>query len=179
MNKNEIKEIFKYLKVAYTNYEFKKEFFDYWEKELINYDFNDIMNRLKELMSDERYSYQPPLLDNVIKGLTRKNEKVIVEEKTMLCPRCNKPLSADEYEEHFDRCSSIDYVIRESKKWFRKELTRKFLWQMSKEEFDERYYKLLKYIMEHTNDENERKRISYIFNPPSQEEAQEFLKQNA
>ena len=46
---------------------------------------------------------------------------------------------------------------------------------MSEEEFNERYNKLLYYIYEHTENESERTRIGFIFNPPSKEKAKDFL----
>ena len=107
--------------------------------------------------------------------MQRKYEKIDYKEQNVRCQRCNKIVKESEYDAHFDRCSSIDYVIRESKKWFRKELTRKFLWEMSDEEFNERYNKLLHYIYEHTQNESEKTRIGFIFNPPSREKAMSFL----
>jgi len=179
MNKNEVIELLDFITINYPNFKIDESNFEntvnVWHDELQQYELDDVKKNLKEFMADDYYQKEPPKLSMLVKGLTKKHEKINWSEVETYCPRCHKPLSQSEYDEHFDRCSSIDYVIRESKKWLRKNLTRRFLWQMSKEEFEERYNKLLKYIMEHTTDERERTRIGFIFNPPSKEKAKQFL----
>ena len=46
---------------------------------------------------------------------------------------------------------------------------------MSDEEFQERYCKLLHWIQNHTQNESEKTRIEFIFNPPKKERAKSFL----
>jgi len=181
MNSEKIKEIVKYLKTSYPSYEFKNEMIDYWINELSQYDYEDIMNRLKELMGEERYSYQPPLLEAITKGITKKHNKVDFNELVYFCRICRRPFnSKEELDIHEDRCSAIKYIASQYKRFRLPNLTtnkKRELYELPEEEFDKQYKMILKYVMQHTNDEMEKTRISFIFNPPSQEKAKEFLNQ--
>jgi hypothetical protein len=172
MNIEQVTEMLNYILSIYPKtFKFDKQMVNVWYNELQQYDYEDVKISLEELLKKD----YPPVLTQITKGLRKIYDKNNIEQATMLCPRCRKPLTKEEYDEHFDRCSSIDYMIRETKKWFKREITRKFLWSMSKEEFDIKYKNLLKYIKEHTLDEQESTRISFIFNPPSKERAKKFL----
>ena len=46
---------------------------------------------------------------------------------------------------------------------------------MKEIDFEEYYNTILKYVMNHTTDASEKTRIGFIFNPPSEEKAKEFL----
>lgn len=177
MNKENIKEIIKFLKTSYPNYEFKREMIEYWEQELSQYDYEDINNRLKELMSEDRYAYQPPLLEALTKGITKKHNKVDFSQLTYFCAFCRRPFNdKQELEEHQDRCRSIKYIESQYKRFNWGEVRNKAeMYNMSEEEFDKGYKIILRKVQNATNDEMEKQRIEFIFNPPSQEQAKEFL----
>lgn len=179
MNKEQIKEIIMYIKNSYSNYEFKKEMIEYWEQELSQYEYEDINNRLKELMSEERYAYQPPLLEAITKGITKKHNKVDFSQLTYFCRFCGRPFNdKNELDLHEDRCSSIRYIKSQYKRFRWPELSGtqiKEMYEMSEEEFDTKYKIILRKVQNLTNDEMEKQRIEFIFNPPSQEQARKFL----
>lgn len=178
MKQEEVIDLLEFININYPDFKVNDKVTKMWYDELQQYDIEDVKDNLRSFMSNEYYQKEPPKLALLTKDLVKKYEKVHLDNVETRCPRCNRPLSLEDYDKHFDRCSSIDYVIRETKKWFRKELTRKFLWEMSEEEFNERYNKLLHYIYEHTDNESERTRIGFIFNPPSKEKAKSFLEEN-
>lgn len=176
MNRDEVTELLNYINLNYPYFKVDSEVVSAWLNELQMYDVEDVKRNLKELMAEDLYSKTPPLLSRIIRGLTPKKEKIDFTKTIYFCPRCNKGFnSKEECDDHFDRCSSVDYVIRETRKWFKKELTRKELFAMSDEEFQERYYKLLHWIHDHTQNESEKTRIEFIFNPPKKERAKSFL----
>lgn len=179
MKTEQAKEIIKYLKNSYPSYEFKKELIEYWCEEFTQYDYEDINNRLKELMGDERYAYQPPLLEALTKGITKKHNKVDFSQLVYYCLFCKRPFNdKSELDLHEDRCSSIKYIQRQYKRFGWPKLTGtqiKEMYNMSEEEFDEKYKVILRKVQKLTNDENEKRRIEFIFNPPTQEGAKEFL----
>lgn len=176
MNREEVLDLFEFLNMNYPTFESSPEKINVWLKELQMYDIADVKRNLKELMAEDLYSKTPPLLSRIIRGLTPKGEKLDFNKTVIYCPRCHKGFNSHEEEdEHFSRCSSVDYVIRETRKWFKKELTRKELFDMPDEEFQDRYKKLLWWIHDHTEDERERARIEFIFNPPSREKAKAFI----
>lgn len=176
MTREEVLDLFEFLNLNYPTFESSPERINAWLNELQMYDTEDVKKNLKDLMAEDLYSKTPPLLSRIIRGLTPKNEKLNFTEIVYFCQRCHKGFnSKEECDIHFDRCLSIDYVIRESRKWFKKELTRKELFEMSDEEFKKRYNKLLYWLYENTQDESEKTRISFIFNPPTRERAKQFL----
>lgn len=176
MNREEVVNLFEFLETNYPTFSYSSKTIDTWLNELQMYDVDDVKRNLKGLMAEDLYSKTPPLLSRIIRGLTPKNEKLDFTKSVIFCPRCHKGFNSHEEEdEHFGKCSRVDYVIRETRKWFKKELTRKELFAMPDEEFQERYKKLLWWIHDHTEDEREKTRIEFIFNPPSKEKARSFI----
>ena len=177
MNKEQVTEIINFISDSYKYFEPTEILIEAWQEELYQYDYEQVKNSLKSYMAEDRFQSQPPTIYMLVKNLPKIYDKIDFTKDTFYCDICNKAYNdLDQLEKHRDKCSSIRYVIKQNKKWFNRTIDKKFLWQLSDEEFEERYNKLLKYIMEHTTDENEKTRIGYIFNPPSAEEAREFLK---
>lgn len=179
MNREQTIKLISQLQMNYPNFveEDKVEkMVDYWATELSQYDYEDVMERFKQLLGDNRFQMKPPTLIYIISSLTPKHDKINYEKGVFFCPNCNRPFNLEPVmNKHWDRCRSVDYIIRETKKWFNKKISRKSLFDLSEEEFEKAYDRLLHYIYEHTQDKHEKTRIGYIFNPPSQEEARQFL----
>lgn len=179
MNNNETMQILNLIKFNYPNFEIKEGMPEMWFDVLMEYSFEDVKMKLEEHLSEDRFQKQPPTAYLLVKGLPKIRDRIDFTKDTFYCDICNRPFNnQEELKIHRDKCSSIRYLIKQNKKWFNRNIDKKFLWNLSDEEFDERYNKMLKYIMEHTTDENERTRIGYIFNKPSEEEALKFLKGN-
>ena len=174
MNKIEVKEILDYLENNYVNFKVTQDMFNMWLDELQQYDKEDVMNKLKQMIGTGTYRVQPPVLVSITNGLQKTSNKIDWTKIVTFCPKCNKAFQCDEnmysqeYVNHRGKCNSIEYVIRQTKKWFNKDLTRGELWAMPEKEFNERYDKLLHYIYENTEDETERTFIGYVFNPPKE-----------
>ena len=176
MNREEVVDLFEFLEINYPSFSYSSKTIDTWVSELQMFDVDDVKRNLKELMAEDLYSKTPPLLSRIIRGLTPKKEKIDFTKNIYFCSRCNRGFnSKEECDEHFNRCSSVDYVIRETRKWFKKELTRKELFAMSDEEFQERYCKLLHWIQNHTHNESDKTRIEFIFKKKKKERAKSFL----
>ena len=182
MNKEEVKEILMILKINYPNIINESniaQMLDTWTTELSQYDRNDVRDRIKDLLSKQEYQMKPPTLYHIIATLKKKNEKINWEEMVYFCDNCKRPFNSyDEMMKHRARENSIRYIERETKKWYNKELTdteKAKLYQMEEKTFQEGYNRLLKHIQENTTDEEEKIRIEYIFNPPNEIEALEFI----
>lgn len=175
MNKADVREILECIALNYKTFEITETLFKMWLDELQQYDKEDVMNKLKDMIASGKYNINPPMLMTLVNGLTKKSKKLDWSKNITYCRRCNKAFQCDkdgyskDYKEHEGKCKSIDYVIKQTKKWFGKELTRAELWAMNEKEFNERYDKLLHYIYNHTEDDNEKTIIGYIFNPPTVE----------
>lgn len=182
MKKNETIEMMKYLKQNYEFFEITEEKVNVWYESLKEYKFTDVLNNLKKVIGTGQWKQVPPI-DVITHGLKEQSLYLDWQKGVVKCPRCGKVFNVDNefyqskaLEEHRSKCNSIDYVIRETKKWFDKDLTRSELWKMSNDEFDYRYNKLVKYIKNHTEDETTKRFLDYEINPPSDEKAREELK---
>lgn len=176
MTKEQVLDLLDFLELSYSNFKTKEGMLDAWYNELQMYDEADVKINLKHYMGEERFQNNPPLVALLIRGLTPKKEKVDFSKVVYFCQRCHKAYNnKEDLDKHFDRCSSVDFVIRETKKWSKKDLTRKELFEMSDDEFEKKYNELLLWIYNHTDDEAEKTRINFFFNPPSSERAKKFL----
>ena len=122
MNKDEVKKLMNYIAMNYNTFKVTKENYEYWCNELSHYDYDDIRNRLKEMMSDEKYAYQPPFLEALTRGLTKKDNKVNLDEITYYCQFCKRPFTdKSELDIHEDRCSAIRYIRRQYQRfgWYK------------------------------------------------------------
>lgn len=174
MNKIEVKEILDYLSYNYNSFNVTEGLFKMWLDELQQYDKEDVMDKIKNMIASGYYKATAPQLVTITNGLTKTDKKIDWTKTVTFCPICNKAFQCDknlhsrEYEEHRPKCQNIRYVIKQTKKWFNKDLTRAELWNMPEKEFEERYDKLLHYIYDHTENETEKQIIGYIFNPPNE-----------
>ena len=149
-----------------------------WHKVLKDYRYEEIKDKLLKLMAMEQFQYQPPTLPFLVKDITSISEENRRNNFYYTCNICTRRFKGkEEYEKHFGRCSSVRYVIKQSKKWFKQDLekNKRDLYLMSDEEFNKRYHKLILHIRENTENEMEKECIEHILNPPSPEVAKKFL----
>ena len=176
MTKREVCDLIDFLSSHYKYFEPTKGMIDSWYEVLECYDKNDVKRSLENLMSEDKFQNQPPTVYLVVKGLSKSLEKVDISDVTMFCSKCGRGFhTREELEKHFDRCFSVQYIIREYKKHFGKELDKRVLYELSEKDFKEKYESLLTYIMNNTKDDAERMRINFYFNQPNQDEQLKFL----
>lgn len=178
MNSDQISLIIKRIKSNYPNYEMTKDMVNEWKEELSNFYWEDVNNNITKYLKSESADRFPKVY-RLTRGIpTIKQQEEQYEEYKVECPQCRRFINSKEYSKHFERCSSINYILRQIKRFNMNNMDKSFLWKLSDEEFDERYKKFLRKVQELTSDPMEKKRIEFIFNPPTQEEAQQFLKGN-
>lgn len=176
MTETEVKNLLRFLAMEYSSFNVIDDKVKYWYNELQQYDTRDVKSRLKELMANEKYALVPPVLEVIISGLTKKQNKVNFKKMVYFCKFCNRAFNVRyELDKHEDRCRSIKYILRQYENYNLGEIDKKTLYNMTDEEFDERYNKLLQVIKNKTTDEGEKRLIEFIFNPPSWEKAKQFL----
>jgi hypothetical protein len=184
MTREEIRALIEECKALYSTYrsmyedeEVSKE----WYRILKYYDIKDIYASLKK-HKEGNYQRSPITLGDLTRDLQTITEKEnrSLENIKIWCKNCGKTVLYKDAQKHEDRCRSTDYIIIQCKKWLNKAISTDYLWSLSDEEFERRYNSLLRYILEHTTNKQEKEIISYIFNSPSQSETMEFFKtQNA
>ena len=116
MTKNETKKLLNEIKGYYNSQFFIDEYvLNAWVDTMQDYDLKDAENHIKEYL--EEYPEIPPKPHTFKKGLLtieekekRKNAKYTVE-----CNLCHRWMSLEEYDEHYDRCLDIQYLVSVAK----------------------------------------------------------------
>lgn len=176
MTEDEVKELLRHLALSYSSFTIVEEKVITWHEELSLYDAKDVWNRLKKLMTYREYSLSAPTLETLIAGLTKKSLKVDFNRITYFCKRCRRAFNdRNKLLEHEERCNSINYIERQYKRFNLGTIDKKELYNLPFDEFNFKYEKLLKKVQEISDREDEKRLIDYIFSPPSEKEAKDFL----
>ena len=176
MNYEQVDELLGYISASYR-VENSTSMIYSWLDILQEYDYEEVKQALYEAMSEDRFQRTPPQAQYLVRNLVKKYDKVDYSKQVVYCPICRRPLNQSDYEKHFDRCSSVEYVLNQCIRFNSScRYTKRELYEMSEEDFEKYYNTILKFVMNRTTDESEKTRIGFIFNPPSEEKALEFLK---
>lgn len=135
-----------------------------WHQKLKDYDYSEVNAKLDEHLNNESYGDKIPKVYFLVRYLKtfeqkKKSENTI---RYVRCNLCGDNIQFSQYENHYERCSSVNYVIKQSKKYLKKNLDRNNLMSMSNADFEKKYNKLLEYIMKNSDNENEIKLICNI-----------------
>lgn len=155
----ELKEVSMLLKRIKSHYqEFIVDDFkvNEWYKELKDYSLDDVMEKLEQHLKSEQYGNQIPKVYFLTKYLTKEQDKTKKLIGSKQCNICHKFIGIDDFETHFDRCSSVDYLNRRSIDYFEKPIDKEKYMNMEQRLFDEKYNKMCYYIFEHTQNAQEK-----------------------
>lgn len=173
----EVIDLLDYMNSAYPNFDVQDDSKVLaWVDILQPYDKEDVKIALDNAMAEKQFQYNPPQAQYIVKDLIKKYEKVDYSKQVIYCQNCGRPLNQPEYKKHFERCNSVEYIVKNAKKWLNKDLSKKRLFEMSEDEFNKGYDKLLHFIYDHTANQMEKEIIGNIFNPPSAERAKKIMK---
>ena len=168
MTKDETVLILRHMSCSLPNFNYREDdVLDTWHSVLKEYDYEDTFRKINALLEEDRFQYQAFTPQLAVRDLRKISEKTKLNSYKVYCKICGRLFNSyDEEQKHFDRCSSVEYIIREYPKWYPNEALpdKKRLYNMSENEFNMGYLKLLKRIYENTLNENERIRIgNYLF----------------
>lgn len=137
---------------------------DEWYKELKDYDFDDINRKLESHLRSEEYGSAIPKVHFLTKWLKKSKDKGKVFSYEVNCPICKKWLDKDEFNRHYDRCSSINYLNKQSLKYKGEEIDKEIYLNLSYEDFNKKYDAICEYVYKHTEDEDEKKYLRNYLN---------------
>lgn len=178
MNKQEVAELVSFVNMSYP-YQIQdvNATINAWLEILQQYDYEDVKLRLKTLMQDDKYQKTCPTVYYIVRDLRAIQEKINWNKGVIYCDICGRAFNKrEELVKHEDRCRSIRYIIKQSKK-LGKDISNKKreLFEMSQLEFDKKYNELLNLVYKNSRNDTEKRIIEFIFNQPTPKEAQEFL----
>lgn len=123
-----------------------------WHDELKDYSFEDVNKKLDEHLRNEQYGNSIPKVYFLTKYLTKEKDKLTTHKYKISCSICGKPVGSDEIDKHYDRCRSIDYLMRNSERYFNKKLNREKLELANEETFRNYYWDFCKKLLPMVND---------------------------
>lgn len=156
MELKDVKIILNRIKVNYPTFVNDDYTRSEWYRELKDYSLDDVMEKLEQHFRSEQYGNQIPKVYFLTKYLTKEQDKTKKLIGSKQCNVCHKFIGIDDFETHFDRCSSVDYLNRRSIDYFEKPIDKEKYMNMEQRLFDEKYNKMCYYIFEHTKDQRER-----------------------
>lgn len=171
MELKDVKTILKRIEINYPKFVNDSYTQSEWYRELKDYDLDDVMGKLENHFRSEQYGNQPPKVYFLTKYLTKTKDKNEDEDYDTFCVVCGKRINHKLFDEHFDRCLSVQYVLRQYRRFnIPNPPTKKVLYQMDQHEFDERYKRLLMYVQKFSTNEDEKWVIDKILNGDKKDE---------
>ena len=136
-----------------------------WYKDLQYYNFDEVNKKLDEHLRSEKYGEYIPKLHFLLMYLVKEEDKDKdwLLEKNVRCGMCGKIMNYYDYEEHYKRHSSIEYIKQQYLKYKNEEIDTEKLFNMDNAEFNKKYDKILEFVLENTEDKEEKERIEKYF----------------
>lgn len=163
MELKDVKTILKRVEINYPKFVNDSYTQSEWYRELKDYDLDDVMGKLENHFRSEQYGNQPPKVYFLTKYLTKTKDKNEDEDYDTFCVVCGKRMNHKLFDEHFDRCSSVHYVLRQYDRFkIPNKPKEEELFKMEQREFDIRYNRLLQYVYKFSSNESEKEIIKKI-----------------
>lgn len=145
MTREDTKNFLRRIKQHYQDFSVDDYKIAEWHNELKDYNVDDINNKFEEHLRNEQYGNNIPKIWFLTKYLTKEKDKGKDSADKILtnCQLCGKEIKLSEYEEHYHKCSSVEYVIRQYKKYRNQELPREDIEALGNNKFEELYNKAI------------------------------------
>jgi len=142
MNRLEVKQTLDKIQAFRQSFNITNSLLDEWFKILQPYRYEDVNKKLDEYFRDATNFGQYPDAYYLTKYLRTEEQLSKTDEITARCPICLRLMPYNDLEEHYDRCSSIDYICTQGEKYLNRTFDTNKLWEMDKSTFDKLYIKV-------------------------------------
>lgn len=116
MQKTEVITFMKKIKAYYQTFSMEDYIVSEWQDRLKPYDLEDVYAKLDQHLSGELKD-QIPKLHYITKFLKTSEEKLKPSIDYLVdCNLCHRTMRLSEYDNHYSKCSSINYLLRMLKK---------------------------------------------------------------
>lgn len=78
------------------------------------------------------------------------------------CKLCNHFIRIEEFERHYNKCSSVKYIQTKTKELYNQDVSYSDLFRLDIAELNKKYFQVLNMVYEKTQDNKERRRIENI-----------------
>ena len=169
MTTSETKEIIKKIKTFRPYFQTgngKREETDFlkeWHKVFEPYKYSEVEKRLDNfLKNSDNYGKIPEahyLVNTLTKTTSKKDE---LNEITVMCPKCKMELSLDEFDTHFGRCASVEFIYTKTKQYYNQTLSKEKLFALSDKEFEDKYLQFIDGLKDKVENVKERNRLKNL-----------------
>jgi hypothetical protein len=112
MTKNEVINFLKKIKANYQSFSMEDYVINEWYDRLKPYDVDDVYSKLDQHLKGERCS-EIPKIHYITKYLKNPSEKLqSIDDYIVYCPLCQKEVRYSQFNEHYDKCLSIRYLMK-------------------------------------------------------------------
>lgn len=160
MTIEDAKQIVDKIKIYRPNFggQFDKSGFDKlkleWFRVLEPYDYEDVNKKLDDYFKNGDNFGKYPDVYYLIKFLKKHDEKVKLNGIAIKCQICGKTVDLNDYDQHYDRCSSIEYLCAMSSKYFNQTLNKSKMIKADKETFDKYYWNFCNKLYDFMKNDN-------------------------
>ena len=124
-----------------------------WYKVLVNYDNEDVNKALEEFVHVDDKNTIPAVM-TLVSGLTKISNKDI-SDIFIECRICRHKIRLKNYDPHYEKCSSIDYLSRMAFKYSNINLDVDKLYQLDDENFEKFYWSCCRSLLTKIDNEAE------------------------
>lgn len=146
MTIEETKQIVDKIKIYRPSFggQFDKSGFDKlkleWFRILEPYDYADVDKKLDEYFKNGDNFGKYPDVYYLIKYLKKHEEKLKNGNYYVRCNICGGIVEFNNYDNHYDRCNSADYLCKMSEKYFNQKLNKEKMLKASQSDFEKYYW---------------------------------------
>lgn len=148
MNRKQVADLLEKIQAYRQSFLITDTLIKEWSNILVDYDYEDVNKKLDEFFQNGENFGKYPDVYYLIKFLKKKEEKLKSGVEYLRCRFCGKVVELADYNQHYERCSSAEYLISMSKKYFDKSLNREKLLSCSLSEFEDYYLKFCEKLYE-------------------------------
>ena len=115
MTKEQASQITKKIKAYYYFFELDKDSQKIWIDKMLLFAYEDVDKKVEEhIKGEERQN--PPRIQDLIRFLMTEQQKQNSKDDYIVnCNLCGREMSLKEYDNHYDRCLSITYLLSQAK----------------------------------------------------------------
>ena len=169
MTREEVKGLLTQIKANYNEFIAADYVATEWYNQLKDYDTQDILRKYQEHLQGE-YNRTYPRIQYLTKYLKKIQEKELYTTRYIPCRYCNEYIKEDDFARHYDRCLAIDYIERQVKRFNGKPIDKDKLRELSENDFNLYYDRILDLVSKRTTDEREIRIFNKIFSDNESEE---------
>ena len=146
MDRNQVSEILERIQANRQSFLITNAVVNEWCNVLAPYDYYDVTKKLDDYFRDSDNFGRYPDVYYLIRYLKTIEEKKIMSVPHALCQICGQAVKFEDYQKHYDRCSSVEYITEMSKRYLEKSLSREKLMATDDKTFEKYYYSTCKEI---------------------------------